>query len=145
MVGCCGSNCSVLFRWQRCPREGQRVWNCRSETGRLFAQHTNDKIGSLEVVRFELKKIVCCAQRRFGRDLFQRIWLMVVCAIRFRMIDLFVICILDLMSCRRHDSCQGRVFSHFLCSGAKLNTNGTVKFSVLPLRMQARRTHVHNF
>ena len=71
---------------------------------------------------------MCCAQRRFWRDLFQRIWLTVVCAIRFRMFDLCVISVLDLMSCRSHDSCQGRVFSHFLCSGANPNTNGTDRF-----------------
>ena len=75
-----------------------------------------------------IENIVCCAQRRFGRDLFQRIWLMVVCAIRFRMFDLCVICFLDLMSCRSHDSFQGRVFSHFLCSSANPNTNGTDRF-----------------
>ena len=48
------------------------------------------------------------------------------------------------MSCRGHDSCLGRVFSHFLCSGANPNTNGTVKFSLLPFRVQVRQTHAHN-
>ena len=57
---------------------------------------------------------------------------------------MFVIRVVDLMSCRGYDSCQGRVFSHFLCSGANPNTNRTVKFSLLPLRMQVRETHAHN-
>ena len=43
------------------------MWDCRLEAGRLFAQHTNDKIGGFEVVRFDLKTFACCAQRRFGR------------------------------------------------------------------------------
>ena len=58
--------------------------DCRLDAGRLFAQHTNDKIGSFEVVRFDLKKLCGCAQRRFGCDLLQRIKPMVLCAIRFR-------------------------------------------------------------
>ena len=105
------------------------MWDCRLEAGRLFAQHTNDKTGSFEVVRFDLKKIVCLVPsvdsgviccRESGR------W---SCALFiFARFDLCVICVLDLMFCRCHDSCQGRVFSHFLCLGANPNTNGTDRF-----------------
>ena len=62
----------------------------------------------------------------------------------FARVDLFVICVPDLMYCRSHDSCPGRVFSQFLCSGANPNTNGTVKFSLLPFQMQVRQTQVQN-
>ena len=53
----------------------------------------------------------------------------------FARLDLCVICVLDLLFCRGHDSCQGRVFSPFLWSDAKPNTNDAVKF---------RQTHAHN-
>ena len=73
--------------------------------------------------------MVPCAQRRFGRDLLQRIRPMVLCTLFiFARLDLCVICVLDLMFCRSHDSCQGRVFSHFLCLGANPTTNGTDRF-----------------
>ena len=89
------------------------MWDCRLEAGRLFAQHTNDKTGSFEVVRFDLKKlcvvpsvdsgVICCRESsRWSCALFI-----------FARLDLCVICVLDLMFCRCHDSCQGRVFSHF--------------------------------
>ena len=62
--------------------------------------------------------VICC--RESGR------W---SCALFiFARFDLCVICVLDLMFCRCHDSCQGRVFSHFLCLGANPNTNGTDRF-----------------
>ena len=46
IIRCC-------FDGKGCPREGERVWDYRLEKGRLFAQHTNDKTGSFEVVRFD--------------------------------------------------------------------------------------------
>ena len=62
--------------------------------------------------------VICC--RESGR------W---SCALFiFARFDLCVICVLDLMFCRCHDSCQGRVFSHFLCLGANPNTNGADRF-----------------
>ena len=33
------------------------MWDCRLETRRLFAEHTNHKIGSFEVVRYDLKTL----------------------------------------------------------------------------------------
>ena len=50
----------VAVRIVRCCFDGNcvqesanRVCNSRSERGRLFAQHPNDKIGSFEVVRYD--------------------------------------------------------------------------------------------
>ena len=34
-------------------QERANAWDCRLETGRLFAQHTNDNIVSFEVVRYD--------------------------------------------------------------------------------------------
>ena len=52
----------------------------------------------------------------------------------FERFDLCAICVLDLMSGRSHDSCQRRLFFHFLCSDANPNMNGTVKCDVLAFR-----------
>ena len=62
--------------------------------------------------------VICCSES--GR------W---SCALLvFARLDSCVTRVLDLMFCRSHDSCQGRVFSHFLCSCANPNTNGTDRF-----------------
>ena len=109
-----------------------------------LAQHPNDKMGSFDVVRFDLK--MCCVVPSVDSGVIgckesDGWW----CALFvFARVDLFVICVPDLMYCRSHDSCPGRVFSQFLCSGANPNTNGTVKFSLLPFQMQVRQTQVQN-
>ena len=53
---------------------------------------------------------------------------MVLCAIRFRTFRFVCDMCPRFDFCRSRDSCQGRVFSHFLCSGANPNTNGTDRF-----------------